>query len=218
MQTLAGIEARLSPHHLTVLGGFAALDTDDLPRGTKTLLMIGPAGPVFWPHVTAQPEWVDGRPDPLDRWSRRVIGRIACDLRAKALFPFGGPPYRPFYTWAQRTGRAWPSPVRFLVHERAGLWASYRGALALREEVALPPAPKMRPCDSCADRPCLSACPTGALTGAGYDLPRCHGYLDSAEGVDCQSRGCLVRRACPLSQSHGRMEAQSAYHMSQFHR
>jgi epoxyqueuosine reductase len=59
-------------------------------------------------------------PDPIDRWSRRVIGHMACDLGAKALFPFGGPPWHPFIAWAKRSGRAWESPVGFLVHDRAG--------------------------------------------------------------------------------------------------
>ena len=83
---------------------------DDLPKGTQTLLLLGPGSPASGRIFTAQPEWQDGAPDPMDRWSRRVIGRIACDLGAKALFPFGGPPHRPFYTWALRTGRVHASP------------------------------------------------------------------------------------------------------------
>ncbi len=131
------IDALLAPHHLTVLGGFHADPDDALPKGTQTLLMIGP-GDGFWPHVTAQPEW-DSTPDPIDRWSRRVIGTIACDLGGKAIFPFGGPPYHPFYAWALRTGRIWESPVRLLVHDTQGLMVSFRGALALKERLPLPP-------------------------------------------------------------------------------
>lgn len=215
--TLDEVEARLAPHRLTVMGGFAPTAEDDLPHGTRSLLLIGPAEPGFWPHLTGQPEWLDGKPDPVDRWSRRVIGRIACDLRGKALFPFGGPPWRPFYAWALRTGRVWESPVRLLVHDRAGLWTSFRGALALKQVIAMPP-PGDRPCADCRDTPCLTACRAGALTGRGYDVPRCHDWLDDrAAGAECQDGGCLVRRACPLSQSHGRMAEQSAYHMSRFH-
>jgi len=152
----------------------------------------------------------------VDRWSRRVIGRIACDLGAKALFPFGGPPYHPYYQWALRTGRVWDSPVRLLVHAGQGLMVSFRGALALKEAVGVPP-PAAKPCETCA-APCLVACPAGAITEAGYDVPRCHGFLDRPEGADCLSGGCLVRRACPLSQSYARLPEQSAYHMGQFHR
>lgn len=217
MTTLAAIEALLAPHHLAVMGGFAAQDDADLPHDTKTLLLLGPSEPGFWPHVTAQPEWQSGGPDPIDRWSRRVIGQTACTLGAKALFPFTGPPWLPFYQWALRSGRAWNSPVRLLVHDRMGLFASYRGALALRETVALPPPPA-KPCDSCAGKPCLTACPTAALTAAGYDVPACHAFLDQAEGADCLNNGCGNRRACPLSQAYARLPEQSAYHMGQFHK
>lgn len=213
---LPALTARLAEHRLEVLGGFpVAADEDGLPAGTRTLLLIGPAEPGFWSHLTAQPEW-DGAPDPVDRWSRRVIGRLACDLGAKALFPFGGPPYHPFYRWALRTGQVWDSPVRLLVHARQGLMVSFRGALALKEAVAVPP-PATRPCDTC-PAPCLTACPVSALTAAGYDLPSCHGFLDQTEGQDCMTGGCQVRRACPLSQSYARLPEQSAYHMRQFHK
>jgi epoxyqueuosine reductase len=203
----------LARHHLTVLGGFHPEPGDDLPAGTKTLLLLGPAEPGFWPHLRAQPEW--GGPDPVDRWSRRVIGTVACDMGAKALFPFGGPPWHPFYRWALRTGRVWDSPVRLLIQADQGLLVSFRGALALKERVDLPP-PVAKPCDTCADKPCLTACPPRALTEGGYDLPACHTYLDTAP--PCMTGGCAVRRACPVSQGYARMPEQSAYHMRQFHR
>jgi epoxyqueuosine reductase len=213
LDTIAG---RLAAHRLGVMGGFHPGPEDGAPQGTQTLLMVGPAEPGFWAHLTAQPEWLDGAPDPVDRWSRRVIGQLACDLGAKAVFPFGGPPYAPFQRWAKATGRAWESPVRLLVHDVAGLMVSYRGALALKERLDLPQAGP-RPCETCT-APCLTACPAGALTGAGYDVPACHAFLDRPEGQDCLSGGCHVRRACPLSQSYGRVAGQSAYHMRQFHK
>ena len=79
------------------------------------------------------------------------------------------------------------------------------------------PEPAVSPCTSCA-QPCLTACPAGALTGAGYDVPACHTYLDTGAGGDCLAGGCLVRRACPVSQGYARLPEQSAYHMSRFHR
>lgn len=216
MSGLDAIAERLAAHHLAVMGGFHPGPEDGAPQGTRTLLLVGPDEPGFWAHMTVQPEWLDGTPDPVDRWSRRVIGRLACDLGAKAVFPFGGPPYAPFQRWARATGRAWESPVRLLVHDVAGLMVSYRGALALKDRLDLPPAGP-RPCDTCA-APCLTACPAGALTGAGYDVPACHAFLDRPQGQDCLTGGCHVRRACPLSQSYGRVAGQSAYHMRQFHK
>ena len=208
------VQAALDPHYLEVLGGFAVAEGEaDFPAGTRTLLMIGPKEPGFWPHLQAQPEW--NGPDPVDRWSRRVSGRVACDLGAKALFPFGGPPYQPFYSWALRTGRVWDSPVKLLVHATQGLMVSFRGALALPQTIPLPP-PAIQPCAACA-KPCLTACPAGALTGAGYDVPLCHAHLSQPAGTDCMTRGCLVRSTCPAGAGYARMPSQSAYHMRQFH-
>ncbi|EGJ22570.1 hypothetical protein RSWS8N_10810 [Cereibacter sphaeroides WS8N] len=213
---LERIEARAAAERLTILGGFATEPGDGLPEGTQSLLLLGPREPGFWPHLTAQPEWQDGRPDPVDRWSERVIARLAHEIGAFPVFPFGGPPWWPFYGWALRTDRAFASPVRLIVHDEAGLFFSCRGALALRER--LEPARGVSPCTDCANRPCLTACPVGALGAGGYDVPACHAFLESPDGTSCLDRGCAVRRACPRSQGHARMEIQSAYHMRQFHR
>lgn len=212
----AAIAAAAKAVGLDLFGGFHPGDEDGVPEGTGTLLLLGPREPGFWAAVTASPEFRDRAPDPLDRWSARVIAEIAARFGATALFPFGGPPYLPFISWALKTGRAWVSPVGLLVHDRAGLMVSYRGALALPERLELPPAPP-KPCDVCADRPCEAACPVGALSGSGYDVPACKAFLDSAAGQDCREGGCAVRRACPVSQAYGRLPEQSAFHMRAFH-
>jgi len=210
--TLACIKTRAAPHHLAVMGALH-LEAGEVP-GHETLVLLGPLEPGFWTAFTQTPEYRDGTPDPMDRWSTRVIGALAGDLGAVPLFPFGGPPWHPFIDWARRSGRAWPSPVGLLVHDVAGLMVSYRGALAIPERLALP-APARRPCETCATQPCLTACPVDALRPGAYDVPACKADLDR-DGNDCRARGCAVRRACPVSQSHGRAPAQSAFHMGYF--
>ncbi|MDR7126293.1 ferredoxin [Pseudotabrizicola sp. 4114] len=207
------LTALLEPHCLEVLGGFDCTGEPGFPAWARTLILLGPREPGFWPHLKAQPEW--GGPDPVDRWSRRVIGRLACDLDGKARFPFGGPPWHPFYGWALRTGRIWESPVRVLVHDTQGLLVSMRGALIVPQ--ALDCGAASRPCDSCA-QPCVTACPVGALSVGGYDVAACHAFLDQPDGADCLAAGCRVRRACPVSQGYARLAEQSAYHMGRFHR
>ena len=210
--TEAGLNALLAPHGLTVLGQFAPVPEDGIDAAT--LALIGPAGPAFWDVLSASPEYVDGAPDPVDRWSRRILDTLAAELGATALYPFGGPPWHPFIAWAQRTGRIHASPVTLLVHDIQGLFVSFRGALALSEPLLDPTPASPRPCDCCA-KPCRTACPVSALTAHGYDVDACHAYLDTAPGADCMS-GCLVRRACPVGKGL-RPAAQSAYHMSRFH-
>ena len=212
--SMAGLAVAARVHGLALLGAFHPAPEDGVAVPCGTLVLLGPDGTDFWPIFRDGPERADGLPDPLDRWSRRVVGGLADAFGGTAFFPFGGPPWAPFTAWARRSGAAWDSPVGLLVHARTGLFVSYRGAVALPARLELSPAGP-RPCDGCA-APCLAACPVGALAGGPYDLAACHGFLDTGDGRDCLDRGCAVRRACPVGRS-GRPEAQSAFHMAAFH-
>lgn len=185
------------------------------PDGDDTILLLGPREPGFWPAFTASSEYADGAPDPLDRWSKRVIGALARDWGGTAVFPSDGPPYPPFITWALASGRAWVSPVGLLVHDRQGLWLSFRGAVRLPGRLDL--ATGIRPCDTCKGQPCRTACPVDALKPDDYDVAACRGFLDTPAGHDCRDKGCAARRACPVSRAYGRDPAQSRFHMKAFH-
>lgn len=202
--------------HLDVFGLTSPTAEDPVPKGTRSILLLGPHEPGFWLHVSDDPEFQDRRPDPLDRWSTRIISVLASSFGGTAVFPFGGPPYVPFIAWALRSGRAWSSPVKLLVHDTAGLLVSYRGAIALPFAIESP-TPGQRPCETCAGQPCLAACPVSALKPLGYDLEACHAFLDTSEGQDCMQQGCAVRHACPISQTYARLPEQSAHHMKAFH-
>lgn len=185
-------------------------------EGEDTIALLGPNEPGFWAHFTASPEYQNGNSDPLDRWSRRVISRLAADWGGDPVFPSDGPPYAPFLDWALQSGQAWQSPVGMLVHAHAGLMVSYRGAVRLPGRYDLPPA-RANPCESCVTKPCLNACPVNALNESmEYDVPRCRTHISSAIGNACLTGGCLVRRSCPVSQDYGRLPAQSAFHMRSF--
>lgn len=208
------LAAAARAHRLFISGALRGRADLGLPA-QGTLYLLSPDEPGFWAHFTATPEYQDGAADPMDRWSARVIGALAEALGGRAYLPSDGPPYAPFYQWALASGDAFVSPVTLLVHRRMGLWASYRGAIWLPEEPDLaPPAPS--PCEGCAE-PCASACPSAALTKSGYDVPRCHEFLNQVAGKTCLFSGCGTRAACPVSQSYGRLEEQSAWHMRHFH-
>ncbi|MGR3313773.1 hypothetical protein [Roseovarius indicus] len=207
---LTDIETVTGAEHLAVMG----VVQDDLPEGVATLVLLGPLEPGFWPAFTASPEYRDDTPHPLDRWSLRVITGMAERLGATPFFPFGGPPYQPFIAWAKASGRAHSSPVGLLVHDTAGLMISYRGALGFAERIEAP-APPPNPCETCQTRPCLTACPVDAFASGSYDVAACKTDLERP-GNDCMTRGCAVRRACPVSRDYGRLEAQSSFHMRAF--
>lgn len=212
---LAAVAAAAAPHGLAVLGAFHPAPGDGAPEATGTLVLLGPDGPGFWNVFAASPEHGDGAAHPMDRWSTRIINGLAAGFGARALYPFGGPPWTPFIAWARASRHAFASRVGILVHDRAGLMVSYRGALAFPDRLALPP-PGLSPCTTCATAPCLTACPAGALTEAGYDVPACRAWLDRPEGRECLERGCRVRRACPVG-AERQPQAQSAFHAAAFH-
>ena len=190
-----------------------------IPERGGAVLLLSPDEPRYWDILRASPEWQDGAPDPVDRWSARVIGALAADLGGEALYPFGGPPWHPFYSWALAGGRAVASPVSLLADAERGLWISYRGAIRVPDPEAGIVRSRSRdrdPCTPC-PAPCRTACPVNALTEKGYDLAACHGYLDSSEGAECLTGGCLVRRACPVG-ADLRPRELAAYHMGMFHR
>jgi ferredoxin len=183
----------------------------------ETLILVGFIGSENWPTFTTSPEATDGQPDPLDRWSTRVITAVAQSLGATPLFPFDGPPYLPFQRWAQKAEPVHPSPLGILIHPDWGLWHAYRGALAFAERIDLPPPDlSPSPCDSCAGKPCLSACPVDAFSPAGYDVHACVIHIAASTGAECMSAGCLARRACPIGPDYRHNPAQAWFHQQAF--
>ena len=72
------------------------------------------------------------------------------------------------------------------------------------------------PCDSCSDRPCLSACPVDAFRDGVYDVAACARHLRTEAGADCVEEGCRVRRACPVGVGYAYEPLQAAFHMKAF--
>lgn len=198
-------------HGLFIMGALHPRQVYGPDDEVGTLLLLG-TGAGFWPIFSRSEEYCDGQKDPLDRWSKRVIGALQMAHGATAgSFPSDGPPYPPFIDWALKSGRFHSSPVGMMVHDSAGLMVSLRGALLFDHAFEIPAATAGSPCDSCAGQPCRNICPVEAL-GATYDVAACKPWVTA----DCLHRGCLARRACPLSKSHGRLDAQSAFHMKAF--
>ena len=202
-------------------GGFHPRAADGVPamadgRDVGTLILVGVAGRSCWDVFQAAQE-SRHPPNPLDRWSRRVVGELALELAADALFPFGGPPFLPFIRWAQRAEDVYPSPIGPLIHPEYGLWHAYRGALAFARAMDLPAMDRRPcPCDSCADKPCLTTCPVDAFSAHGYDVPACIDHLDGRRGGDCLGGGCLARRACPVGVASQYTPEQMGFHMRAF--
>lgn len=224
MESRAGVASdiatALAPLGLILRGGFRPERHEgELPSDVATVLLVGNAGPAMWeafaPHI-------DGAPDPLNRWTKRVIDPIAEKFGARACYPFGEPHW-PFQRWAMRAETLHRSPLGILIHPEYGLWHAWRAALLFAERLPLPArsgAPS--PCASCASKPCLTACPVGAFDGTRYDVPVCSAHLGSVDGqgraAGCLTAGCFARGACPVGTAWRYSDEQIRFHMAAFAR
>lgn len=196
----------------TPLGWFEPRPEDTLNEEAKFVILIGNAGPAMFARFARER---DPARDLLDDWTREVVTALAHKLGARALFPFDKPPL-PFLTWARRGGGGHVSPLGLNIHPTYGLWHAYRAALVFSVTFGLPSQHSAHPCESCADKPCLTACPVGAFTGRSYDVEACVDHVASPEGEPCMSLGCLARRACPVGRDHTYSPAQATFHMLAF--
>jgi len=222
---LAELAAALERHGMLIRGGFALTEADEhglagfpdlaaTARG-RTLLLIGNAGAPLYDAFFASGETTGL--NPLDDWTRRIVLPIAARLGARAAFPSDGPPWLPFQRWAMRAEGVKASPLGVLIHPAFGLWHAYRAALVFDQALDLPPAPRpAHPCHTCADRPCLSTCPVGAITPDGYAVDKCAAHVASREGRACRTLGCLARRACPVGTAGLYPDQAMAFHMAAF--
>jgi hypothetical protein len=210
---LSDLARALAASGLILRGGFhPERDEDGGSEGAATVLLVGNAGPAMWqafaPHI-------DGDPHPLDRWTRRVVDPIADEFGAHAVYPFG-PGAPPFQRWALRAEPVRASPLGILIHPEYGLWHAYRAALLFQAKLALPARDEgPSPCDSCAERPCLSACPVGAFSASGYDVAACASHLAGPEAT-CTRLGCHARSACPIGVAWRYPDEQIRFHMAAF--
>lgn len=213
---------RLAAAGFLCLGGFEPVASSlvpPLPGGgvARSLVLIGSTGPSIWPAFSASPEYADGNPNPLDRYTERVLSDIACAFALTTLFPFAGPPYHPFQKWALACGGFSQSPLGVLAHETYGPWAGFRAVFLSAEALPLPAASRPDgPCDTCSDKPCLTICPVNAISlEEGYRVADCRTYLAKDRSRDCWS-GCLARRACPYGQDHRQSAETAGFHMESF--
>jgi hypothetical protein len=200
------IEDLLRPHGLVILGVLP--DT----------VLAGNSGSSFWNHFELSPEFVDGQPHPMDRWSKRIGLAVAATLDAQAIFPFEGPPYPPVLDWARKSGQAQPSPISMFIHRDYGLWHAYRFALFFSQPLSgvKSTSAMESPCLSCVGQPCLEACPVDAFDENIYRVGDCVEFLASDEQSECRQRGCSARRACPVGVKFQYRPRHARFHMDAF--
>ncbi|WP_085900531.1 hypothetical protein [Kiloniella majae] len=194
----------------------------DLSSGQSVLsvIMVGNVGSGdFWESFKRSHEYLNSDPDPMDRWTKRIVEPIAGKAGGEALFPSDGPPYHPFQRWASRAETLFPSPIGLFISSEWGTWHALRAAILLpvKIEISNTVSEVSNPCLSCEDQPCLKICPVDAFgVEQEYDYLACARYVASDAGISCASKGCLARRACPVGLEYVLNSEHAEFHMSAF--
>lgn len=216
------IASDLASHGLILRGGFSFAAEEERAAGlsgapARSVLLVGNAGAGYWRHFSL---WRETRPlnlpNPLDTWSRLVIGEVADRVGARLIMP-NDRPFAPFQQWAIRAEGLAPSPLGLLMHPVYGLWHAYRGALLFDRELAFPSLEKpIHPCDLCDGKPCLNTCPVDAFSPGVFDYAGCVAHVRGRMGYACRNAGCLARNACPVGSSWRYPAAVKAFHQKAF--
>lgn len=187
--------------------------TDDERTRYKQLILIGHLGRDFW--AALQQRGMHGA-NPVDQFvTERVQGWMTSTsptAQWRQVFP------GPHPVGLQRLGAlaGWhhPSPFWVGVDAEWGSWFAYRAVVLA--DTALPVTPRRQtttPCDTCIEKPCINACPAGALasdqTGP-WRLQTCLTFRKQPQSP-CMDR-CLARNACPAGEAYRYTDQQIAYH------
>ncbi|MGB3645778.1 MAG: 4Fe-4S dicluster domain-containing protein [Mesorhizobium sp.] len=221
---LSDMAAALAESGLILRGGFDFDAQERPPPGpsgapARAVVLVGQAGAAAWPHFL---HWRSRQPaglvDPLDSWSRDVIGAVAARFGARAAGP-NDRPFLPIQRWAMRAEGLKPSPLGILMHPLYGLWHAYRGVLLFDRALSFPRPPEVvHLCDSCVEKPCLKSCPVDAYHGDGFAYQACLSHVRGPDGGACRTTGCLDRNACPHGAAYRYPADMQAFHMAAFSR
>ncbi len=215
------------PAAVTVVMAQSGVPVADYGR----LVLLGHGGRQLWAQLQAVgPQTVD----PVDHYSltitRQFITRYLDDADHVMLYPHEQYVI-PLSLLGELAGWSYPSPLGQGIHPTFGLWFAYRTAFLTNYELATTVranealanealvnealvnealASGRAPCDTCTHKPCLTACPAGAVRPDKFDLLSCAGFRVAAHSV-CADR-CLARLACPIAPEHRYSLAQIQYH------
>ena len=217
---VSALAAALAPAGLDLIGatGVASYDAAVPPRWrlgprspeTSGLVVIGNGGATFW-SCFARARRVDPRlaaaPEPLDTFTRAVVAEAVApvlarhDLPCRVVYPFDvGPLLLSFTHAAEAAGLGRPGLLGVLLHPVYGPWMALRAALLLPVVPEAPrPADGFDPCSTCAARPCIAACPNGAVDARGWDVDGC---MATRGPDDACAAACHARLACVVGPEH----------------
>jgi epoxyqueuosine reductase len=177
----------------------------------RHLILLGSGGSMIWPSMTQDPGTKMQEPDPVDNYTIRAVRKVF-DSDVIIVYPTNR--LIPLQALGKLAGWHHDSPLGLGIHPVFGLWFAYRAVIMSRAGFT-PLAGEIdgqagSPCESCRDKPCITACPASAAIESGFGVQRCSDYRMEPDS-SCQSR-CISRLACPVGRDHRYLPDQMAYH------
>ena len=147
----------------------------------------------------------------VPQYLKRAVSALEQAFPEEAFVPFTDNSPIPEVRAAALAGLGRIGQNGLLIHERYGSWV-FIGEIVTTLPIDAPPH-QIRPCIGCGR--CISACPTGALTGKGLDRSKCMSALTQRKGSLSEQEAALIRRSggawgCDICQTTCPMNAQAA--------
>lgn len=166
----------------------------------RQLILIAHGGRRLWQALQAS---APAGPDPIDDFSRQAVAAWFAAHQPTRRFAmiFPGETAIGLQRLGALAGWHQPSPLRIGINAEWGTWFAYRAVVLA--DTALPATERRAvpsPCLSCADRPCIAACPGQALAEGTLDLGRCIAYR-RRDDSRCRHT-CVARESCPVAPEH----------------
>lgn len=193
-----------------------AFGTDGVPLSRyRRLVLIGNGGGRVWQalqtHTTAQQI---ARADPVDEFSQKLTEQFVNDYlpAAESHIFYPGSSSVSLIQLGALANWSHPSPLGLGIHAHYGLWFAYRAAFLTTAEIDLRGDERTDPpCDACVEKPCIAACPVGAISDSQpFDIDACFTHRLQPESI-CASQ-CLARAACPVGAEYIYSREQIAHH------
>jgi len=223
--TQLGLDPRLDAAGINLAGAMSPLRYDALVSPgwravevapglrVRSVVLLASGGPTFFrAFARVRGSFAQTR-DPLDAYTRRLVGGALAGEDALAAYPFErrAGEHADFVALGREAGLGSPSRLGVLVHPRYGPWFALRALVFCERETMAPQGPlDFAPCEGC-PAPCETACHGAALIGERFDVAAC--ATTRRQEPACALR-CDARRACVFGTSCAYDAEAEAHHMA----
>ena len=176
----------------------------------RQLILLGHGGRTMWQQLQQSDIQSD---NPVDDYSIQCVQQFFAHEQPQQQYKIVYPgDYRiGLQQLGDLAGWHHPSPFWVGVNHHWGSWYAYRIVVLADSDFHITPTVQSQsPCETCADKPCISICPAEAVSEKYFDVKQCSSYRLQNDS-NC-SHQCLSRLRCPVGKEHRYSREQIEYH------